>query len=164
MTEESLSSQDKRVLNFKRCTKCKHLLDRTQFDRRPEQKSGLRSDCKDCRRKRIRLRYPKVKDRLLPYGRRLRADLKMKAFKILSNEVKCTKCGCPVFRCLDINHMNGGGSKEGLKGEIMRRAIASGRRKTDDLNLLCKPCNIIDYVEREFGELGGRWEIRWIPG
>ena len=46
------------------------------------------------------------------------------------------------------------------KGTQLYHDIASGKRKTDDLELLCKPCNAIHYLELKFGKLPMRviWE------
>jgi predicted nucleic acid-binding Zn-ribbon protein len=70
----------------------------------------------------------------------------------------CVRCGCDDFRLLEINHKNGGGRKELLVGRKTKarafyHAIANGERKTDDLELLCRPCNAIHYLELLHGPL-----------
>jgi len=78
-------------------------------------------------------------------------------FNIISNNNPvCANCGCDDIRLLEINHINGGGNKELLKGKGSNSFawdIYMGRRKTDDLNLLCRPCNALDHLERIFGEI-----------
>lgn len=60
---------------------------------------------------------------------------------------KCCKCGNTDIRVLQVNHINGGGSKE-VRGWTLYRKMVSGERKTDDLNLLCANCNIIYEFEQ----------------
>lgn len=69
---------------------------------------------------------------------------------------KCVRCGCDDSRLLEINHKNGGGNLELQKGKRSNqfyRAIAKGLRPTDDLELLCKPCNAVHALELKFGPL-----------
>lgn len=71
-------------------------------------------------------------------------------------QITCSACGFNDARAIDINHKNGNGNKErvllskGSKGSMMfYRKICSGKRNTDDLNLLCRNCNWIDWIERQ---------------
>ena len=81
---------------------------------------------------------------------------KQKALDIISKgKVECSNCGCKNMRILEINHINGNvgimkkrrDNKEDLVNLINR--IVSGNRTTDDLNILCKVCNIAEYVKRK---------------
>lgn len=75
-----------------------------------------------------------------------------KLLQKINADVTCQRCGCNDFDCLEINHKNGGGSKEiKTHGGSMQlhHAIRRGDRKTDDLELLCRPCNSIDHLERK---------------
>jgi len=85
-------------------------------------------------------------------------------FKICGSiNPKCVRCGCDDKRLLEINHKNGGGSEEygrNSKGKSLKRSsvtfyysILDGRRSTDDLEILCKPCNAIHYLELKYGTL-----------
>lgn len=71
--------------------------------------------------------------------------------------LRCTDCGIDKSEILEINHKNGGGRKElvNKRGNIQYtpflRAIISGKRSIDDLNILCKICNQIHYVKLKFG-------------
>jgi hypothetical protein len=68
----------------------------------------------------------------------------------------CVRCGCDDTRLLEINHKNGGGAKEMQNGKGSTRFyldIANGTRDTDDLELLCKPCNAIHALELKYGQL-----------
>ncbi len=77
----------------------------------------------------------------------------------------CVRCGCADIRALEINHKYGGGTKErrttNKYGIHMWNAILSGKRSTDDLNVLCRVCNNLDYMERKFPELKGLWKVMW---
>jgi len=78
--------------------------------------------------------------------------------------MKCAMCGCDDTRLLEVNHIKGGGHKEreGYKenghdlGHNMILLIYRGKRGLEDLNLLCRACNSIDHLEREFGHTGLR--------
>jgi hypothetical protein len=68
--------------------------------------------------------------------------------------LKCDNCGCDRIEFLEVNHKNGGGAKEykhGGNNKKLYAAILNGDRPTDDLNILCKPCNNLHYLELKFG-------------
>ena len=75
--------------------------------------------------------------------------------------LSCVRCACDRHELLEINHINGGGGKE-LKGAGHRfyRDIALLKRPTDDLELLCRPCNAVHALELKHGPLPFRvvWE------
>jgi hypothetical protein len=78
---------------------------------------------------------------------------------------QCIRCGCNFHSILEVNHKDGGGAKEmrELFGGSTARfycAIISGKRKADDLELLCKPCNAIHYLEMKYGKLP--FLVKWI--
>lgn len=82
-------------------------------------------------------------------------------------ELKCDNCGCNDKRLIEINHKNGGGTKEFKmvhKGHIREfyRAINNGTREVDDLNLLCKICNTLHHVQENLGIHGH--EVIWNMG
>jgi len=78
---------------------------------------------------------------------------RVQAFKKVQSTLNCVRCGCTDLRFLEFNHKNGGGYKEsqqkGVNGGLYYR-INYGR-KTDDLELLCRPCNHIHFLEMKFG-------------
>jgi hypothetical protein len=83
-----------------------------------------------------------------------------KVLRCISTELKCVRCGCDMFEILEINHKNGGGHKETkYKINEFHRKILSGERKTNDLEILCKPCNVIHYIELKYGVVP--YEIIW---
>lgn len=82
---------------------------------------------------------------------------RFKVLKVISNDnLSCAQCGCNDIRLLEINHINGGGSKEtdkGRKNSYFWNNILSGKRKTDDLEILCRVCNARHYLESKYGKL-----------
>jgi len=80
--------------------------------------------------------------------------------------LECSRCGCPEFQLLEINHMNGCDMdrlKNGkrLSGENFWKKVVSGERGHQDLNILCKVCNIIYLVRTSTGF--DRYNIKWNP-
>lgn len=76
----------------------------------------------------------------------------------------CVYCGCDDIRFLEINHKNGGGSKEFKKGRNSANflwAIVTGRRKTDDLEVACRVCNALHYLKSKFGN--APFKVVWKP-
>ncbi len=69
-------------------------------------------------------------------------------------KVQCVNCGCNDIRLLEINHINGSGTKDyalyiGKSSFI--QTIAAGKRKTDDLEVCCRVCNALQYLESKYG-------------
>lgn len=78
-------------------------------------------------------------------------------------KINCCSCGCNDERLLEINHINGNGNFEYKKigGPIkLWYKIASLQRGTEDLNILCRVCNALDYLERKVREKLP-FEIKW---
>ena len=79
---------------------------------------------------------------------------KRQALLIVGNgKLVCERCGSNDYELLEINHKNGGGYEERKKcgGSGLIRAIVSGKRDTKDLNLLCRPCNLVFAAEKISG-------------
>ena len=71
-----------------------------------------------------------------------------------SVRIRCHECGCDDPRIIEINHVFGGGAMEARRLRYYRQFysdILSGVRTTEDLNLLCKVCNILHYIQLKFG-------------
>lgn len=122
--------------------------------------SRVRSDKPDLVKKAERIEKLKAwsKEHRLESGQRSRLLRRRRlCFKISgSNEPRCVRCGCDDMRLLEINHKNGGGNTEMQKGKNSNQfyaAILKGERPVDDLELLCKPCNAIHYLETKYGPL-----------
>lgn len=74
---------------------------------------------------------------------------KLRVFALLGSH--CAECGAEDHRILQVNHKNGGGTKERrltrTRGHIYQH-ILRGERAVDDLNLLCANCHTIFEYER----------------
>lgn len=89
-------------------------------------------------------------------GKESRERVRTVVFNLLSNNnPTCENCGCDDTKLLEVNHKNGGGNKELQRGKNTNKFmwdIYMGRRKTDDLNLLCRVCNSLHYLELKYGK------------
>jgi hypothetical protein len=88
---------------------------------------------------------------------------RMEIFELLGGAV-CVRCGCDDMRILEINHVNGNGNREYSYGRStlpFYRSILDGTRNTEDLNVLCRICNALDFAERKCPELKGRFGVVW---
>lgn len=130
---------------------------------------GARPEVRE-RKKQYRLKNREV---LCKYFKGYRLQAKISAYLHIQSEIKCVRCGCTDIRFLEINHKNGGGNKEsigngsrsnrkGLMGTDWYHAIITGKRKTDDLELLCRPCNHIHFLEQKYGEKIPL-KVKWNP-
>jgi len=71
-----------------------------------------------------------------------------------STNVKCNHCDCDDIRLLEINHKNGGGGKEMKnRSTYFYRDIVHFRRDTSDLEVSCRVCNALHFLELKFGKL-----------
>lgn len=89
-------------------------------------------------------------------NRKLKAILKV-------GEAKCNNCGCNEMEFLEFNHINGDGCKDWRenKGMAMMDRILTGKRKTNDLEIVCRVCNALDYLGRKNPEQSKRFKILW---
>ena len=64
---------------------------------------------------------------------------------------KCVRCGFTDIRALQIDHINGGGSKDvkrrGRGGQFYNQVMNSFLNKENEFQLLCANCNWIKRVE-----------------
>lgn len=87
---------------------------------------------------------PDVKKRSRVFLWKYQWKLKLEVITLLGG--KCSNCGNTDLRVLQVNHLNGDGRKELKKyggGCGFYRAILTGRRATDDLDIRCANCNIL---------------------
>lgn len=125
-----------------------------EYHRRPEVRE----------RKRRYSQRPEVKERRNRHAKLHRKKLKLMLFQFFGG--KCSHCGCDDFRALEINHVNGGGSKEHRLlsgGYVFYADILSGKRKNDDLELLCAVCNAHHHM-KVLKDVPGDWKIEWKGG
>ena len=90
------------------------------------------------------------------YFKTRRKKLKLKAFEKLGNKCANSKCPIPIelmdIRCLQIDHINGGGHKEYLKfktgdsSSLYLRVLAD---KEGKYQLLCAYCNWLKRIENK---------------
>jgi hypothetical protein len=102
-----------------------------------------------------------LKESARDYGRRLRISAIQKIAG--TDHPTCRNCGCDDIRVLEINHINGGGTQETKHlgaGVNFYRLIVNGKRSVNDLNILCKICNALDFIQRTYS-VGSRYSIRW---
>jgi hypothetical protein len=81
--------------------------------------------------------------------KRTNRQYKEKVLLKICDNLKCRKCKCDKLELLEINHINGGGSKEIKKlgnNKVFYRKILDGTRSTTDL-------------EMKFGELP--YKLTW---
>lgn len=130
-----------------------------------------RESCPKCGiKKDVRLRKAPVRIGTLKEWRKQRPGYsgewerryRRRALLVVGNgNVACVRCGCDMPEIIEINHKNGGGGKELKKlGNKWNRMIAKLERDVSDLELLCRPCNAIHYLESKHGPLPFRviWE------
>lgn len=108
-----------------------------------------------------------VKLRAIPNHNKVRYQrTKLRALRKISGlEIpECNRCGCDELRFLEINHKNGGGTRERKQSPTsgLCQEVASGKRETSDLNVLCRVCNAVDYLERKYGDVKQRFLIQWL--
>ena len=78
------------------------------------------------------------------------------AFEKINPIIECSRCGCDSLTCLEVNHQNGNGIADRKiygNGYNFFLSIINGQRDTNDLEILCRPCNAIDHLERKVGHI-----------
>jgi hypothetical protein len=87
---------------------------------------------------------------------------KIKAMEVVGGAI-CRNCGCDELHALEFNHINGGGAMEHrLNGNrpIMDRLLTD-KRNFEDLEVLCRVCNALDFIERKIPEVKGKFSVVW---
>jgi len=98
------------------------------------------------------------------YHKNWYAKIRLEVLAKVDPALKCAMCGCDDTRFLEVNHIKGGGRKERIayrngkqyESHNMILLIHNGKRGLEDLNLLCRVCNSLDHLERQFGKTGLR--------
>lgn len=123
----------------------------------PEYDKKRRQNNKEKLRKAGREYHKNNRDKCNKAAKKYKKRVRDTVLKMISGgNPHCVRCGCDDKRLLEINHKDGGGSKEnqgGKKAQQFYWDIYMKRRKTDDLELLCRICNARHYLELKYGEL-----------
>lgn len=114
-------------------------------------------------REKAMVRRKKDPERWKASARARTKRIHLRALGLVSRgRLMCCRCGCDDVSILQINHINGGGSRECRTGTpSFYGRILSGRRTISDLNILCAVCNWLDHVERTHPEIRGRYRLEW---
>ena len=74
----------------------------------------------------------------------------------------CVNCGCDILEFLELNHKNGGGSKEfKVIGNHIIEKIINGQRDIADYEVLCRVCNALDHLKRKNADAARAYDISW---
>jgi len=90
---------------------------------------------------------------------------KVRALELIGG-ARCVRCGCDDVRALEVNHKERtwtGKRPLADVGTYLRFSILSGRVDRRKFNVLCRPCNNLDYLERRFPDLKGKLHVVWSP-
>lgn len=88
-------------------------------------------------------------------------DRKRRAMEMLGGAL-CVDCGCNEITFLEINHVGGGGCVEIREnGNTMVDRLLAGQRGPEGLNVLCRVCNAIEFLNRKNPQASGRFKVRW---
>ena len=117
---------------------------------------------KEYKKKYYEINKEKIRRKAINYDRVHR----MKVLYKIDPLLKCKRCGCDDLRFLEINHINGGGWRESksyryTSSTSISHAIRYFGRKTDDLELLCRPCNHIHFLERKYKINNTNLKVIW---
>lgn len=126
------------VGDFKKCGLCLRFKHKSCFAMCPGHSLGVAARCKSCR---------------ISYTAKRYSDLKARALALYSpGEIKCAICPEKRTDFLEIDHINGGGTKQ--KREDPRFSGGGGfyqyiiDNPQSDLRVLCRNCNWITYYDR----------------
>ena len=148
------------VVETKTCRSCKQILPTTSFHKDNTKKGGFCIYCKDCKNnrfKKFRKDNPeKMKERDKYDRARTRKymeNLRLCVLNKLSDTPQCEICGISDIRVLDIDHINGGGTKErkqlssaGVWRKILKMDQYEAKQK---YRILCKNCNWIAHINQK---------------
>ena len=140
----------------------------------PSQRRAQHRICKTCHQKqnettikRFRALHPDSnRMRLREFRKRGKGIEYMKKIRTKALErigpLRCVYCGQTDLRVLEINHKNGGGTKEfhSKSTYTFYKGIISGTRKADDLEITCSVCNKMHYLKLKYGL---EYKIAYVP-
>lgn len=129
------------------CTKCSRILTLDRFYTRKSHGDGMYRHCKDCHRAITTAWLNKSPQRRRDIAKAWRRKLRARVLIKVSGSTlpACACCGETQIEFLTIDHINGGGRRESLSygSHVAFLAdIVSGKRRKDDLQILCWNCNM----------------------
>lgn len=138
-------------MNFKRCCVCHEEKPLTEFGNNKRNLDGLQYACKVCYNERSKKWAKKHRSKIKTYPSTLK-NLRYKILKRLG--AICNKCGFLDIRALQIDHIDGGGTKERKKyknyyGYIQYLRSLSDIELKASYQCLCANCNQIKKIEKE---------------
>lgn len=133
-----------------KCPKCNNMID-----------SRIREWKKDPKKlNKLKKYYEENYELVKQKSKENRWKFRLSVLKIVGNDIlKCVNCGCNNPKLLEINHKNGGGIKESRNANRFYYSIKKLERNIDDLELTCRICNTLHYVESLYGKLP--YNIKW---
>lgn len=133
---------------MKVCIRCHTEKDESLFFPRYEKgrRDKLEAHCKDCHRKQSKKWLEKKPHKIKEYCKRWGRGLRIKALVAVSGSLapSCKCCSEDIVEFLQIDHINGGGTKESKSYGNHREFfvdIIRGVRPIDGLQVLCANCN-----------------------
>jgi len=123
----------------------------------PTKREEFKKRCTEASR-RYRARH---KERVKQSRKESRLNRRVRVMEILGGAI-CKRCGCTEVTFLEINHKNGGGCKEYRAiGNHLLGIILRGERTTEDLEVLCRVCNALDYLEQKNPVPAKHFTVTW---
>ena len=152
---------------LKRCFKCRKKKETNLFYRDIQKSDGLTSFCRDCVRRQNIDSYEKNRLKIKEYSnryyqenkelRKKKAREKYARTKKMVTELlggKCMRCGFEDKRVLQVDHINGGGSKhfkvKGSAYTTYAEMVGSIKNKEKLYQLLCANCNLVEAFEKGY--------------
>jgi len=144
-------------------SKCNKVLRLDCFSNRKISPDGKQSRCKDCMKQSYSEWKTRCPDNYEYHWRRHNRLFREKVLTVVGRgKLVCNRCGCDKFELLEINHVNCGGLAEvSRKNQRFYKSILDGHRSIDDLEILCKLCNILHYIEFKHGKQP--YILEWRP-
>jgi hypothetical protein len=152
---EKLRSEERGPIPTKPCSKCKAVKAVTEFHKNTRESSGLRSDCKECRKPVLKSYRDSFKDRDRKAAFKLRYGITMDQW----NQMFIDQCGrcviCevdlpPMGRGVHTDHCHNDGTVRGILCRDCNPALGAFK---DNPNLLRKAAEYIeDHTEKQHGQ------------
>ena len=144
----------------KKCFTCSKNKSKNEFHKQADHSDGLQSYCKNCNKFKIHQYRAELKAKGIHYrwnSKEYMKELRRKVIDLIGGPI-CAECGCDEFRILEINHIEGGGTREHKEKRYKKMLcdIVYGRVDAKKYNVLCRVCNAAHYVSSLLGIPGHR--------